>query len=180
MPALIDRPSRTQSVVAAVDALLAREGVGGLTLRRIARESRVSTSSLMHHYESREHLLCVAMHSSAHYRLQRITQRLPWEGVHAFLPRTEDDVAETRAWLAWAELGRAAPTLGEVFRDCWARENAVLSKTAHLDSRSDEAHALAALLEGLRSAVCLPMRPLALEQARSVLTAQGWPPPRGA
>ncbi|GEP34027.1 hypothetical protein NSZ01_17950 [Nocardioides szechwanensis] len=42
MPRLLDTESRTNTVVRAINDLLARDGAAGLTMRAIGRESRIS------------------------------------------------------------------------------------------------------------------------------------------
>src|SRR5688572_24433883 len=59
---LIDTESRTGTLVAAVNHLLAEGGPRALSLRAVARVSRVSTSSILHHLGSVEHLMRVSAH----------------------------------------------------------------------------------------------------------------------
>ncbi len=60
MPRLIDTDLRTRDMVTGVDRVLAAHGIPGLTMRLIARESGLSTGSLMHHFEIRERILWIA------------------------------------------------------------------------------------------------------------------------
>ena len=62
MPRLIDRDLRTADLVIGVNRVLATHGIPGLTMRMIARESGISTGSLMHHFETRERILRIAAH----------------------------------------------------------------------------------------------------------------------
>src|SRR3954453_13157747 len=107
MPRLIETETRTDAVVAAVNEVLARDGAPGLSLRAIARESGVSTSSLLHHFRSREHLIRIAAHRTGRARVRAIDRRTVVDGPLAFLPAGGDDVVDARAWLAWLELWRS-------------------------------------------------------------------------
>jgi AcrR family transcriptional regulator len=49
VPELIDTTSRVGILVVAMNELIATEGIPGLTLRKIAEVSRVSTGSMIHH-----------------------------------------------------------------------------------------------------------------------------------
>ncbi len=60
MPALIDTGSRAGTLAAAVNELLVTEGIPGLTLRKIAAVSRVSTGSILHHLGDKNRLLSLA------------------------------------------------------------------------------------------------------------------------
>jgi AcrR family transcriptional regulator len=111
MPRLIDTDDRAGVLVAAVNHVLVMEGPAGLSLRRIAAVSGVSTSSMLHHLGSREHLLRVAAGQTAKARRWDVESRAYTEGATAFLPFTSDQVLDARAWLAWLELWRSEESL---------------------------------------------------------------------
>src|SRR4051794_40738765 len=64
MPRLIDPYTRTGAMVLAINSILVTQGVFGLTLRTIARESGISTGSLLHHFGHRERVLGVAAYET--------------------------------------------------------------------------------------------------------------------
>ncbi|WP_248581478.1 TetR family transcriptional regulator [Nocardioides sp. InS609-2] len=108
MPRLIDAPSRTDTMVWGVNYLLALHDPTGVTLRALARTTGISTSSLMHHYGNREHIMRVAAHRTAKAREQRIWVELRDLGITAFLPQgAEEDMRDARVWLAWREVHRS-------------------------------------------------------------------------
>ena len=169
MPRLIDTESRTGAVVAAINDVLARDGVGGLSLRSIARASGVSTSSLLHHFDRRERLLRVAAHVTGRARAHRIDVRTRSEGAGAFLPRDAEEVLDERAWLAWLELWRSEPTLSDVIADARLDERALMAETLDYAVATGDLDALLALLDGLRAAICAPVHPLPLDRSQELL-----------
>ena len=84
MPLLIDTESRTGALVAAVNHLLAEGGPRALSLRAVARTSAVSSSSIIHHLGSMEHLMRVSAHWTG---LARATSSSCGGGLRV-LPRT--------------------------------------------------------------------------------------------
>jgi AcrR family transcriptional regulator len=171
MPLLIDTESRTGTLVRAVNDTLVEHGPGGLTLRRLARASGVSTSSILHHLGSREHLLRVAAHRTGLQRLQTLRAESSLDGALAFVPRSDDEVLDARAWLGWLELWRSEEFLERVIADARRAEFWLLA--AVLDHRlaRPELDAAAALVDGLLTAVCSPRDPMRLEVARGIFAS---------
>jgi AcrR family transcriptional regulator len=172
MPRLIDTQSRTGAVAEAINRVLSRDGASGLSLRTVARESRVSTSSLLHQYGSREHLLRVTAGWTGRARIREIDRRTLVRGVAAFLPVDDDDVLDDRAWLAWLELWRTDNGLLTAVEDVRLDERALLAELFDYRLDRDALDALVALIDGLLVAVCAPIRPLALGRAREILVAR--------
>ena len=169
MPRLIETESRTDVVVLAMNTLLATRGTTSLTLRTIARQSGVSTSSLLQHYGSREHLLRVGAHRTGRARQQSIDRRLAWEGPLAFLPADEDDLLDAAAWLAWCELWRTEEGLQRTVRDARVNELGLLAHATGQRWGSDDLQRTASLVEGLVIAMCAPVEPLDAVRARTLL-----------
>ena len=57
MPRLIDTDLRTADMVTGVNRVLVSQGIPGSDDAMIARESGISTGSLLHHFETREQML---------------------------------------------------------------------------------------------------------------------------
>ncbi len=171
MPRLIDTRTRTGTMVFAINRILVTQGVFGLTLRSIARESRISTGSLLHHFDRRERILAVAAHQTGAALLDEISSGLISRGVAGFLPADDDTVLLTRAWLAWVELWRSEeflePTVSEVRR----RELRMLAEAHGFRLSRPDLDLLTALVDGLRSAICAPSDPMRPEHARTLLRA---------
>jgi AcrR family transcriptional regulator len=173
MPRLIEPEGRTETVVDAIVFLLARDGPAGLTLRAIARESRVSTSSLLHHFGSREHLVRVAATWTGRARLRAMDRRADRDGVGVFLPTEGDteDLITARAWLAWLELWRVEDSLTETIERFRDRELLLLARMLGVRIGSQDLTATVALIDGLNTAVCAPVRPLPPGRALEILQA---------
>jgi AcrR family transcriptional regulator len=171
MPRLIEPEGRTNTVVDAMNFLLSRDGPGALTLRTISRESRVSTSSLLHHFGSRDELLRVAASWTGRARAREIDRRSDKEGVGAFLPGDGDDedLITARAWLNWCALWRSTESLVGVIEDARDREAVLLAQVLGLHPIRDDLTALIALIYGLTEAVCAPVHALRTDEAREIL-----------
>jgi AcrR family transcriptional regulator len=171
MPRHIDSESRTDTVVGAINHVLATDGIAALTLRRIGRLSGVSPPSILQHYGNREHLIRVAAFRTAKARLRDIERRRDSEGILAFLPVDDDGIVEAREWLAWCELWRAEPSIAGAMSDAHDWERALLASTLDYGPAEgdDLLDRLAALIEGLRAGICRPERPLPLPRAREIL-----------
>jgi len=170
VPRLIDTRTRTGTLVDATIRILATRGIPGLTLRGIARESRISTGSLLNHFESRERILCVAAHQTGASLLAEIESGQIWHGVSGFLPGDDDTLVLPRAWLGWCELCRSEAPLAEIVARARRDELTMLAEAhEHRLSRPD-LDVLMAVVDGLRHAVCAPVRPMPRDHARELLT----------
>jgi AcrR family transcriptional regulator len=170
MPLLINTETRTDELVLAINHLLAQHGPTGLTLRRIAGASGVHTSSMLHHYGSREHLLRVAAGRTGRARAEDLEVRLPREGVAALLPYSIDDLPDARAWLAWQEMWRSEERLVSTIDHFRDEERFLLARALQLRFVSDDLDGIVALADGLLVALCRPQRPMSLTLARGILT----------
>lgn len=172
MPRLIEPEGRTATLVDAINFVLSRDGVAGLSLRTIARESRVSTSSMLHHFDSRERLLAVAASWTGQARLRAIERRVDAEGLGAFLPTPDDeeDLITARAWLGWCELARSEEALAKIVAGIRDAEHLLLARVLGAGLGNPDVIPIAALIDGLDVALCAPVRPLSATKAREVLS----------
>jgi AcrR family transcriptional regulator len=170
MPRLIVPEGRTATLVNAINYLLSRDGASGLSLRAIARESRVSTSSMLHHFGSREHFH-VAAAWTGRARVQVIESRAQHEAVAAFLPQDDDeeDLITARAWLAWCELWRCESAVRAAITGIRDEEHTLLARILQVPLRTQGLVPVMALIDGLLVAVCAPDRPLSPTRARELL-----------
>jgi len=173
MPRLIEPEGRTETVVDAMNYLLSRDGAAGLTLRSIARESRVSTGSLLHHYGSREHLVRIGANRTGRARLRAIDLGAARDGVAAFLPGVDDaeDLLTAGAWLTWLDLWRVDESLRTTIDRIRDQELMLLAQVLGVRLGSVDLTPLVALIDGLTIAVCAPTGPLAPARARELLRA---------
>lgn len=162
-------------MVLAAIALLAEDGVTGVTLRALARRSGISTGSLLHHFGSREHGLRVAAKRTARWRREEISRRAGREGVLAFLPTAgadqDEDLHVERAWLSWCELARTSDWLAESVAQAHAEERALLASTLDYELDRTGLDGVTALVHGLLVGLTLPESRLAIGTARALLSA---------
>ena len=170
MPLLLDTDTRTGTLVAAINHVLVLHGPTGLTMRRIAQVSGVSTSSMLHHLGSREHLIRVAASQTASARRQDLESRVWRDGPLAFLPETGDQVLDARAWLAWQEMWRSEEFLDKWITRARADERGLLAHVLDFQLARDDLDATIAMIDGLTVAVCAPTAPLRIDRARQILT----------
>jgi AcrR family transcriptional regulator len=172
VPRLIDTDLRTADMVTGVNRVLVALGIPGLTLRRIARESGISTGSLLQHFESRERILRIAAHRTGRALVAAEESDSLWVGVDAFLPGDDEMRRWTRAWLAWCELWRSEPWLRDTIDELRRREREALAQVHEHRLPSQDVDMLVALLDGLRGMVCEPVRPMPLDRARDLFRAE--------
>lgn len=169
MPHLLDTPTRAQTICAAVSRLIASGGLAALTTRAIAAESGVSIATLAHQFTNRERLLRLMATMFGADLVGRTASRSRSEGVLAFLPADVDDLRDLRVWLAWAELGRSDPGIAGQVAHLHSQERLLLD--AVLERRFDPVplDCAAAMIDGLRAAVCAVEDPMSVERARAAL-----------
>lgn len=168
MPRLIDSDRRTSEMVTGVVRVLVTDGIPGLTMRRIGEQCGTSPSALLHHFGTREHMLRVAAHRTGRTLISAAEAASLWLGVEAFLPADEDATRLTQAWLAWVELARSQTWLEPTVTELRCREREILRETLGHRGGEPEPELVAALLDGLRQAICAPADPMSLERAREL------------
>ena len=169
MPRLIDRDLRTADLVVGVNRVLATHGIPGLTMRMIARESGISTGSLMHHFETRERILRIAAHRTGRTLISAAESDSLWIGLDAFLPSDEETKRLTRAWLAWCELWRSEPWLEETVTELRWRERRALAELHEVQPEDPRLDTVVVVLDGLRGAVCAPVSAMCVDRAQDLL-----------
>jgi AcrR family transcriptional regulator len=65
MPKIVDHDQRREEIARAVLRVVAREGVGGVTVRDVAREAGWSTGVLSHYFENKRELLIGGLREAA-------------------------------------------------------------------------------------------------------------------
>jgi AcrR family transcriptional regulator len=128
------RPSARERILAAAAAQIAREGIDGVRIARIAMEARVSTALVHYHFETRDALLAEALdYSYSHAGDARISSgELPAAShaerlqsmIEQCLPTTP---ALEQDWVLWVELWLRAvrvPELRPVAEELYARMHA--------------------------------------------------------
>jgi AcrR family transcriptional regulator len=180
---------RRQALVAAAETVLAREGVGGTSVRTICAEAGVSPGLLRHYFEGVDDLIAAAYEAVA----QRIDAALdaaleeaghdPRARLLAYLGASfASPVLDERllaAWVGFWSLVKTKPRMAAIhaasYADFRARLEALLAQAGARDTRL-AAIALTAIVDGLWLELCLDPATFSPEEAHAVVTRalEGW------
>jgi AcrR family transcriptional regulator len=174
-----------ERILAAAVRLIAREGIDGVRIARIAMEARVSSSLVHYHFADRETLLAEALdYSYAHAAEARIISGQSTPGSHAerlqamidqCLPSTP---ALAQDWVLWVELWLRAvrhPELRPFAEELYARLRAWFAREIEAGIRSGEfercdaeevADRVLALIDGFGIRTLIGDSAIPLERAR--------------
>src|SRR5512139_1987244 len=75
MPRVVDPAAQRQAVLAATWRTIARHGLGGATVRRIAAEAGVSTGFISHYFRDKREVVVAALALSNQRSAERIQAR---------------------------------------------------------------------------------------------------------
>ena len=166
-----DIRAQQQRLSAATWAVLAHDGLTGLTVRAVAERAGCTTGLVMHTFPDKRALLRHArqlLHQRTADRAERAEQAAadPESRLRAVLCQAatlaDDKREEARVWLAYTAAAVADPDLANLHqapnRDFLARIDRLLADARpHLadDARADAAVALTALIEGLNTLAAL-------------------------
>ena len=169
MPRLLDPYSSRDAVADAFAALIAEGGLTAATLRGVARRARISAGVLVENWGGRDRMMrLAAMHLGRQWH-HRLWTRFDDVGLHAILPRDEEERAEARVWLALCELARDNEQVRLSVEELHSAQRQMLG--AMTDWSRDEAglDLLAAVVDGLRHALCTPGSEVTVERAAVAL-----------
>lgn len=180
---------RRQALVAAAEAVLAREGVGGASVRTICAEAGVSPGLLRHYFEGVDDLVAAAY--------EAVSQRID-AALDAALATAEDtprarllaylgasfappvlDERLLAAWVGFWSLVKTKPRMAAIhaasYADFRARLEALLADAGARNTRL-AAIALTAMVDGLWLELCLDPATFSPDEARAVVTraVEGW------
>lgn len=180
---------RRQALVAAAETVLAREGVGGASVRAICAEAGVSPGLLRHYFEGVDDLIAAAYEAVG----QRIDDALdaalaaagptPRERLLAYLGASfAPPVLDPRllsAWIGFWSLVKTKPRIAAIHAASYAAFRARLETLLGAARVSDTrlaAIALTAIVDGLWLELCLDPATFSPEEARAVVTRvlEGW------
>jgi AcrR family transcriptional regulator len=182
----VSKPSARERILAAAVRQIAREGIDGVRIARIAMEARVSSALVHYHFATRETLLAEALeYSYTHAGEVRTGAQAPVGASHATrlasmieqcLP-TSPGLAED--WVLWIELWlRAArhPEMRPVAEELYARLHAWFAEEIAAGVKDGEfdrcdpdevADRTLALLDGYGTRTLMGDRGMPLERARA-------------
>ncbi|MFD0556580.1 TetR/AcrR family transcriptional regulator [Stackebrandtia endophytica] len=194
MPKIVDPEERRREITRAVFRLVERSGIEAATLRNIADEAGLAIGSVRHYFTNHAAVMDFAMRELTEQTSRRVLahvdritkdtsphdRRLLAESILAeFLPLDDQRRTETRAWLDFLTAARTRPELRShaerlhnglrtVVRRLLGRAMDGGTISADLDIEL-ETERLAALLDGLTTAMVLPPAILDADTALRVL-----------
>ena len=180
---------RRQALVAAAETVLARDGVGGASVRAICAEAGVSPGLLRHYFEGVDDLIAAAYEAVS----QRIEAALdaalataaptPRARLLAYLSASFAppvlDPGLLAAWIGFWSLVKTKPRIAAIhaasYADFRARLETLLRDAGARDKRL-AAIALTAVVDGLWLELCLDPATFRPEDAREIVTraTAGW------
>lgn len=173
---------RRQALVAAAETVLAREGVGGTSVRTICAEARVSPGLVRHYFEGVDELIAAAYEAVS----QRIDSaldaalatagRAPRERLLAYLTASFAppvlDPQLLAAWIGFWSLVKTKPRIAAIHAASYegfrARLETLLTEAGARDTRL-AAIALTATVDGLWLELCLDPAIFAPEEAARII-----------
>lgn len=169
MPRLLDTGDRADVIAAAVARIISTRGTAALSMRAISSECGISAASILQHLTNKERLLRVCTHRWTTAWADARRGRARVEGVRAFLPGTQEDVADVRVWFGLLEIGRTNLGAAAVLNRDAAVERDLLGQVAGCVLDDTRLDTLVAVIHGLRLALCAPEEPMPLARATAVL-----------
>jgi len=182
---------RRQALVAAAETVLAREGVGGTSVRTICAEAGVSPGLLRHYFEGVDDLIAAAYEAVGQRIDAALDAALEAAGLSAyerllaylgasFAPPVLDPQL-LAAWIGFWSLVKTKPRIAAIhaasYADFRARLETLLGQAGVGETRL-AAIALTAIVDGLWLELCLDPATFSPEEAHAVVTRalKGWLP----
>jgi AcrR family transcriptional regulator len=124
LPKQVDHQERRLQIADAVCRLVAREGLGAVTLRHVAAEAGVSMGQVQHYFATKDEMLLFAFHAFSQRGERRLGAAVaaagPEPSPRALLRHLtaldEELRAETPLWLAFLAGAAVQPRLAELLR----------------------------------------------------------------
>ncbi len=204
MPRAVDHAQRRADVARAARTVIAREGLSGATVRRVAAELGGSTTAVTHYFASRDELLRAAVedaYSTAAARMAAAAEAAAENGALAMLAAALEQALpidrpardEARIWIAfWASavvsdelrrVQRRGYTAGLTLLQGVLREAAGQNELAAGAGPEHEAERLLLFVDGLTIEATLDPERFTADRQRALLAAEiarlradRWPP----
>ena len=181
MPKLVDHEERRKIIAKATWNVIAREGLGGASVRSIAKEANLSLGAVRHYFETQEELLEFAMQLVEEQVTERIMEHLqsplpPKEQVLNILMELitpEENKVEMQVWLEYVlykirkkELQKESvhETISEILHRL--KKAGLLKEEIVLE---EEIVFLHALIDGLALHILMGLVPIERERIRYLL-----------
>lgn len=125
MPRTADHDERRKLFAAAALAVIAREGLEGLTMRVVAKEVGFSTGALTHYFQTKDELLIAASGAGADVVRPEMDEAASGVSaraalrdlLHTVLPTSPEMKAQWRFWMAFWERAAHSPQVQRVMRE---------------------------------------------------------------
>jgi AcrR family transcriptional regulator len=120
-----DHDQRRRQFAGAAVAVIAREGLEGLTMRDVAKEAGFTTGALTHYFQSKDEVLIAASEHGAEVVRPMMDEAAAGMSaraalqdlLHTILPTSTAMKAQWRCWLAFWERGAHSPQVQRVMRE---------------------------------------------------------------
>lgn len=176
MPRVVDHDQRRAEIVRAAHVVLARDGVDGATMRRIARKARCTTGRITHYFADKDELLIEVLRSIHRRTRERIRSALRAPDsdsrfervIEAALPLDSERLEEWRVWLTFWAYGLSSEALRDELRIRYDDWSALLAASTGLPPDGPETRTLVALIDGLGTRATLAPAHLEAEHHLSV------------
>jgi AcrR family transcriptional regulator len=161
--------------------LIAEGGAPAVTLRRLADRAGVTSAGLVQWFGTTDRMWQVIAATYGHrwiafmhdpmrfHRGGPLRPSTATDRLHGLLPGTDEEVIWTRVWLALVEVGRHRPRVGAVIDGIESGERAVITRLFRPEADPMDVDATAAMVRGLRHAICAPETPIPVRRAHLVL-----------
>lgn len=169
VPRLIDHFSQRDAVTAAMADLIVEGGLAAASLRGIARHSRVSSAALTECWGGRDRMLRIATAHWARAWQAALWRRFDSAGLLGLLPRDDEERDQARVWLALCELARCNEQVRHSVEEARVEERRMLAIMTDRAWPETEVDLLAAVIDGLRHALCTPGCEVAVDRAARTL-----------
>ncbi|MDZ4370411.1 MAG: TetR family transcriptional regulator C-terminal domain-containing protein [Phenylobacterium sp.] len=120
-----DHNERRKLFAAAALAVIAREGLEGLTMREVAKEAGFTTGALTHYFQSKDEVLIAASEAGADVVRPEMDEAATGASarealrdlLYTILPTSTAMKAQWRFWVAFWERGAHSPQVQRVMRE---------------------------------------------------------------
>lgn len=157
MPKEVDHDERRAEIVCAARTVLARDGVDGATMRRIAREARCTTGRITHYFVDKDELMIAVLrsvHRSSRQRMEAALRDPDGDArlervIEAALPLDAERRNEWSIWMTFLAHAVTSAALQSELKVRYVDWSALLAGVMGTEPDSDTVAVLVALIDGL-------------------------------